>query len=54
MIEEIYRKILHNEEDELTGDFFGTIKYIPFQEGLGKILISNLENDKANIIKKIE
>lgn len=54
MIEEIYRKILHNEEDELTGDFFGTIKYIPFQEGLGKILISNLENDKANIIKKLD
>ncbi len=54
MIEEIYKKIFHNEEDELTGDFFGILKYIPFQEGLGKILVDNLKDEKRNILKRIE
>ena len=52
MIEEIYKKIKHFEEDELTGDFFGTIKYIPFQEGFGRILNEFLKDKEDKKFKK--
>lgn len=35
MIAEIYHKI--SEEDELTGNFFGTMRYLPYKRGLKKI-----------------
>ena len=52
MIEEIYKKIKHFEEDELTGDFFGTIKYIPFQKGFGRILNEFLKEKEDQKFKK--
>jgi hypothetical protein len=46
LLAEIYNKISSEGtnlsdrlEDQLTGNFFGTIRYLPFEEGLGKILL---------------
>lgn len=38
MIAEIYHKTSSRLEDELTGDFFGIMRYIPFQNGLKQLL----------------
>lgn len=37
MIAEIYHKVSSNQEDELTGNFFGTMRYLPFDRGLNQI-----------------
>ncbi len=37
MIAEIHHKVFSNLEDELTGNFFGVMRYIPFQRGLKQI-----------------
>ena len=37
MIAEIHHKVFSNLEDELTGNFFGTMRYIPFQRGMKQI-----------------
>lgn len=37
MIAEIHHKVFSNLEDELTGNFFGIMRYIPFQRGLKQI-----------------
>ena len=37
MIAELYHKTVSVLEDELTGNFFGTMRYMPFQRGLGWI-----------------
>ena len=37
MIAEIYHKFTTYLEDELTGDFFGTMRYLPFNRGLNQI-----------------
>ena len=38
MIAEIYHKFSTNSEDVLTGCFFGTMRYLPFNRGLNQIL----------------
>lgn len=57
MIAEIHHKISSTGnnlseklEDELTGNFFGNLRYIPFRRGLGKIL-SHYVYDDDNIFK---
>lgn len=42
MIAEIYHKTTSNLEDELTGDFFGIMRYLPFQRGLKQIICNSL------------
>lgn len=37
MIAEIYHKFSTNLEDVLTGDFFGSMRYMPFNRGLNQI-----------------
>ena len=37
MIAEIYHKLTTCLEDELTGNFFGTMRYLPFNRGLNQI-----------------
>lgn len=44
MIAEIYHKVFSNLEDELTGNFFGTMRYIPFQRGLKQIYMRYLHS----------
>lgn len=44
MIAEIYHKITSKYEDELTGNFFGTMRYIPFQRGLKQIFLNSLNS----------
>lgn len=50
MVEEFYGKVSRfgsnlsdKLEDKLTGDFFGAMRYIKFQDGLQKVLISSLK-----------
>lgn len=38
MIAEIFHKTTSEMEDELTGNFFGTMRYLSFQKGLNSIL----------------
>ncbi len=54
MIAEIHHKVSStgsnlNEklEDELTGNFFGNLRYIPFRRGLGKILSHYVYDDNS-------
>jgi hypothetical protein len=39
MLAEIHNKISHHLEDQLTGDFFGTLRYLPHSVGLFQILM---------------
>ncbi len=56
LIAEIHNKIAENGsnltdrlEDKLTGDFFGTLRYLPFEIGMKSVLSSvKFENDKVN------
>lgn len=62
VIAEIYRKISkidsnlsERSEDNLTGDFFGTMRYIPFNQGMKPILMDYVYPRKlADSIKKID
>lgn len=54
MIAEIYNKISKSGsnlserlEDELTGNYFGNLRYIPFNRGLGRILAKYVYDEKA-------
>ena len=38
IIAEIKKKIRHSSEDQLTGDFFGALRYLPFDLGIKPIL----------------
>ncbi|WP_010632471.1 hypothetical protein [Sporolactobacillus vineae] len=57
MIAEIHNKISqtnsnHSErlEDNLTGDFFGTLRYLPFERGLNYVLsTAQFNEENANI-----
>lgn len=40
MIAEIYHKLTSCQEDELTGNFFGTMRYLPFHRGLNQIFMN--------------
>ncbi|MCM1201252.1 MAG: hypothetical protein NC312_08470 [Bacteroides fragilis] len=56
MIAEIYHKAFSNLEDELTGNFFGTMRYISFQRGLKQIYmghIHSLDGSVHNLISSI-
>lgn len=44
MIAEIYHKVFSSLEDELTGNFFGTMRYIPFQRGLKQIFMRHIHS----------
>jgi hypothetical protein len=55
MIAEIYNKISSDGtnltdrlEDQLTGDFFGSLRYLPFEEGLANVLQCVRFNDENN------
>lgn len=54
MIAEIYEKQRLHSEDQLTGDFFGAMRYIEFREGLGKIIKEALNNEDVAWIDNIE
>lgn len=57
MIAEIYHKVFSNLEDELTGNFFGTMRYIPFQRGLKQIYmgyIHSLDEGVRGLIDSIQ
>lgn len=61
MIAEIYRKISktgsnlnERSEDNLTGNFFGAMRYMPFNDGMKSILMNYVyPHDLAHIIEKI-
>lgn len=56
MIAEICHKVFSNLEDELTGNFFGTMRYIPFQRGLKQIYmgyIHSLDGSVHGLISSI-
>ncbi|MCM1046595.1 MAG: hypothetical protein NC417_13910 [Candidatus Gastranaerophilales bacterium] len=44
MIAEIHHKVFSNLEDELTGNFFGIMRYIPFQRGLKQIYMRHIHS----------
>ena len=57
MVEEFYGKISRsgsnlsdNLEDKLTGDFFGTLRYMDFCDGLHQSYVGHYANQKS--IKK--
>lgn len=52
MIAEIYHKFTTSLEDELTGNFFGTLRYLPFNRGLNQIL-KNYAVSEDPEVKKI-
>lgn len=49
MIAEIYHKISSNQEDELTGNFFGTMRYLPFDRGLNQIFKNYVESEDSRV-----
>lgn len=56
MIAEIYHKISSTGsnlserlEDELTGNYFGNLRYIPFYRGIGKILATYAQDDGGQL-----
>lgn len=49
MIAEIHHKVFSNLEDELTGNFFGTMRYIPFQRGLKQIYMKCIHSLDSSI-----
>lgn len=57
MIAEIHHKVFSNLEDELTGNFFGTMRYMSFQKGLKQIFlgcIHSLDASVHSLIKSIK
>ena len=57
MIAEIHHKVFSNLEDELTGNFFGTMRYIPFQRGMKQIYmkcIHSLDESVHGLIRSIQ
>ena len=56
MIAEIHHKVFSNLEDELTGNFFGIMRYIPFQRGLKQIYmryIHSLDESVRGLIRSM-
>ena len=56
MIAEIHHKVFSNLEDELTGNFFGVMRYIPFQRGLKQIFmryIHSMDESVHGLIRSI-
>ena len=56
MIAEIHHKVFSNLEDELTGNFFGIMRYIPFQRGLKQIYmkcIHSLDESVHGLIRSV-
>lgn len=53
MIAEINHKVSSDLEDELTGNFFGTIRYLPFNRGLYQILKRYVVSDDTQVHKII-
>lgn len=54
MIAELYGKIENNKENELTGNFFGTLRYTGFEKILQPLLVNCIRPaELANKLKKI-
>lgn len=54
MIAELYGKIENNKEDELTGNFFGTLRYTGFEKILQPLFVRCIRPaELANKVKKI-
>ena len=51
MISEIYHKTFSNSEDELTGNFFGTMQYIPFTRGLQTIFCNFVKSNDDKLLE---
>lgn len=51
MIAEIYHKFTTSLEDELTGNFFGTLRYLPFNRGVNQILKNYVVSEDPEVKK---
>ena len=49
MIAEIYHKFTTDLEDELIGNFFGTMRYLPFHRGLNRIFKNYAVSDDPQV-----
>lgn len=49
MIAEIYHKFTTYLEDKLTGDFFGTMRYLPFNRGLNQIFKNHAVSEDPQV-----
>ena len=54
MIAEIKHKMVCGLEDELTGNFFGNMRYLPFSRGLKTVLSSSVRGNDPQVKKIIE
>lgn len=54
MIAEIKHKMVCGLEDELTGNFFGNMRYLPFSRGLKTVLSSSVRGNDPEVKKIIE
>lgn len=54
MIAEIKHKMVCGLEDELTGNFFGNMWYLPFSRGLKTVLSSSVRGNDPQVKKIIE
>ena len=54
VLAEIHHKVSLSLEDELTGNFFGIMRYIPFTRGLKMIFSECVKSDDARVKKRIE
>ena len=53
MIAEIKHKVKSTQEDELTGNFFGNMRYLPYSRGLKKIFDAYAQSPKDEMFKSI-
>ena len=54
MIAEIKHKMVCGLEDELTGNSFGNMRYLPFSRGLKTVLSSSVRGNDPQVKKIIE
>lgn len=54
MLAEIYHKVRNVKEDELTGDFFGIMQYLPFQRGFKQILTACVKSEEKEVAELLE
>lgn len=53
LLAEINHKIFCDQEDELTGNFFGVMRYLPFRRGLKPIFENYIKSDDQQVKKII-
>jgi len=49
MIAEIYHKVRSFSEDELTGNFFGMMRYFPFSRGLRRVFLKAVKSEDVRV-----